>query len=700
MENKTLIQALLAMMVTMLLWIVVVKTFFPPSEVQPVPGRQPATPTQPALPPSGPSTPSGDRITAQPETATVASPAGELAAVGAEERRRDDWIGDLSGYRQGPYRMKIQGDSRGASISQVLLTDYMAHITSPSDYEKAAHQQLLRPARDPRSGAEYLSMSTSGITLLEGQQSSTVDLSQVDWRSSVKREGDDDQSLRYQVGIERGGAPLLEIEKEYILPAESLDSGRYDVFLRLQVRNVGSAPVTFTLVQDGPVGMPKEGKRSDERSVYGGTLGPAGIEVARKTWRNLNGKGSIDLSYGQPLAWAALANKFFMVLMAPAYDEPDTFGDLIARAEGFSLISDNSELDASSGLSFHFLTSPQTLQPGGDVAFKFACYLGPKARTGLVKSDIYQQRNYLGVLDKGYASCTFVALAKLMTRLLIFFRGILLHNYGLAIIALVLIVRVILHPVTKKGQVNMVKMQEKMQVMQPKLEEIKKKYANDKAKLNQATMEVYRESGLSPAGQMLTCLPMVLQMPIWVALFTSLNYTVEMRHEPFCLWISDLTGTDAINEWLGWHFEPFSIPLLSGMIGQIDAVNILPIILSVTMYLQQRFMPKAASAQKRQSKTPDQLAQQQKIMNFMMVFFGVLFYNAPAGLNLYILSSNVFGMIEQWRIRRHIAVEKAQGKLAPPAPKPRELRQPGFLKKLEKMAEQAKRVQSSRTGRG
>jgi membrane protein insertase Oxa1/YidC/SpoIIIJ len=111
-------------------------------------------------------------------------------------------------------------------------------------------------------------------------------------------------------------------------------------------------------------------------------------------------------------------------------------------------------------------------------------------------------------------------------------------------------------------------------------------------------------------------------------------------------------------------------------------------------------MPKAAQAHKRDAKTPDQMAQQQKIMNFMMVFFGVLFYNAPAGLNLYILSSNVFGMIEQWRIRKHIADEKAKGKLAPAPAKPGGAKKPGFLRKLEKMAEEAKRVQSSKPNRG
>ena len=108
-------------------------------------------------------------------------------------------------------------------------------------------------------------------------------------------------------------------------------------------------------------------------------------------------------------------------------------------------------------------------------------------------------------------------------------------------------------------------------------------------------------------------------MPIWVALWTSLNYTVEMRHQPFFLWIHDLTGTDAINEWFGWHFAPFDLPLISGMIGTIEAFNLLPIVLSATMYFQQKLMPKAAQASKRAGKTTDQLAQQQKMMSIMMV---------------------------------------------------------------------------------
>jgi len=281
-----------------------------------------------------------------------------------------------------------------------------------------------------------------------------------------------------------------------------------------------------------------------------------------------------------------------------------------------------------------------------------------------------------------------------MAWLLDLFHKVPPHNYGLAIIVLVLIVRVLLHPITKKGQVNMVKMQKQMASLQPKVEELKKKYANDKAKLNQEMMELYREAGISPAGQMLSCLPMALQMPIWIALWTALTYSIEMRHAPFCLWIRDLTGTDAFNRWIGWEFAPFRLPLISGIIGQVDSLNLLPLLLGISMYLQQKLMPRATGTATAGSK-PDQLAQQQKIMSFMTVFFTLLFYNAPAGLNLYIMASNLFGTLEQWRIRKHIHEQEQR-----PAPAPsavRTTKKPsGFWRRLEKAVEQARQQPSAR----
>jgi membrane protein insertase Oxa1/YidC/SpoIIIJ len=119
------------------------------------------------------------------------------------------------------------------------------------------------------------------------------------------------------------------------------------------------------------------------------------------------------------------------------------------------------------------------------------------------------------------------------------------------------------------------------------------------------------------------------------------------------------------------------------------------------MYMQQRFMPKAAQHHKRQSKTSDQMEQQQKIMKYMMLMMGLLFYNAPSGLNLYIMSSTFFGVIEQWRIRQHIKAEEAKGTL-PPSSKPKPPEGPkklNWIEKLAKKAEEAQRLQSKRPGR-
>jgi YidC/Oxa1 family membrane protein insertase len=178
----------------------------------------------------------------------------------------------------------------------------------------------------------------------------------------------------------------------------------------------------------------------------------------------------------------------------------------------------------------------------------------------------------------------------------------------------------------------------KMGKMGPEIERLKKKYGDDKDELNKAMMQVYKEQGFTPV---LGCLPMFLQMPIWIALYAALNSTFELRQEPFLwgfTWIDDLARPDRLIEWnpirLFWGIE-------------IGAFNILPILLAVVFYLQQEFTPKPPAT------TPEQV-QQQKMMKWMSLLFPVFLYNGPSGLNLYILTSTTIGIIESKRIRDHI----------------------------------------------
>jgi YidC/Oxa1 family membrane protein insertase len=226
-----------------------------------------------------------------------------------------------------------------------------------------------------------------------------------------------------------------------------------------------------------------------------------------------------------------------------------------------------------------------------------------------------------------------------MMWLLDMFSKATLGNYGLAIILLVVLVRLGLHPLTKKGQVSMMAMQK----LQPQMEAAREKYKDNKAKLNEEMMKIYKSAGASP---FLGCLPMVLQMPIWIALWTGLQAAVELRHAgllPF--WITDLAAPDAL---IDFGRTLVNLPL----VGPLRSFNLLPILLAVGMVLNQKFTPSTPTSTQQQ-------ATQKQMMYFMNVFFLLIFYNAPSGLTMYIMASTFAGVFEQYVIRKHIRERQA-----------------------------------------
>ncbi|MHC4980177.1 MAG: YidC/Oxa1 family membrane protein insertase, partial [Planctomycetota bacterium] len=205
--------------------------------------------------------------------------------------------------------------------------------------------------------------------------------------------------------------------------------------------------------------------------------------------------------------------------------------------------------------------------------------------------------------------------------------------------------------------------------LKPEIEKLQKKYPNDPKKLQQEQMRMMRERGVNPF-QMLGCLPMFLQMPIWVALYAMLYFAFELRHEPafwgffqlFWDWpfLGDLSAADHCF----WEFnEPFKF-----FIWNMTGINVLPPLMGVVFYIQQKYMSPPPSP----SMTKEQL-QQQKIMKVMMVvMFPVMLYSAPSGLTLYIFTSTLIGIIESRYVRAHI---KAMD-LEPPKKKQKKKKKP------------------------
>jgi YidC/Oxa1 family membrane protein insertase len=248
----------------------------------------------------------------------------------------------------------------------------------------------------------------------------------------------------------------------------------------------------------------------------------------------------------------------------------------------------------------------------------------------------------------------------------------------------------------------------KMAKMGPELQKLKEKHGDDKEAYTKAQVALMKEQGMAP---ILGCLPMFLQMPIWIALWQGLQSTFELRQASFLwgwTWIKDLSRPDYLISF------GHDIPLFFGL--HIESINLLPILMGLIFYvqatIQNNLQPKG---------TPEQETQK-KIMKWMSTFLFPLFlYNGPSGLNLYILTSTLVGIIESKRIRDHIKEREAAEKAAAPVivdarptrsarragrdkpevepPKPRGGIM-GFLQKLQERAEEIKREQERKSGGG
>ena len=195
-------------------------------------------------------------------------------------------------------------------------------------------------------------------------------------------------------------------------------------------------------------------------------------------------------------------------------------------------------------------------------------------------------------------------------------------NYGVVLILFSLLVKIVVYPLTKKSYEST----QKMQAIQPQLNTLKEKHKNDQQKMSKAQMALFKEHGVNPLGG---CFPVLLQMPLLFSLFQVFRSTIELRGAPFVLWITDLSAPDTIIN------LPFTIPVYG------DHIAVLPILMGVTMFIQQKMMPTQAGGQ-------------QKLMSyFMTIFFTLLFNNFPSGLNLYYTLFNVLTILQQKFLTPH-----------------------------------------------
>ncbi|NOX57264.1 MAG: membrane protein insertase YidC [Planctomycetes bacterium] len=591
-------------------------------------------------------------------------------------------LGTTEGGVESPYRMELRLSNRGASISTARLSDHRKDSSSDERY-------LLLSPLPRKGGGDWRSLTVERITL-DGEH--RIDLGDLLW-TAEKRENNSSESAVFTAEVRQGDAALLKLTRTFTLPAQSLDQLRHDVQVTLDIENVSGAPHNVILIERGPVGLLSQGTFMPDQKVYAAWRSEGVVDLETRNFKEVGKKKtyrlySADQQAREPLEWYAGGNLFFTCTMCPVDADGKTLPGLVTQVRGIDLDED---AETENDVTTEMTTIGFDIAAGESTSFRQAVFLGPKDRDsfGSEKNQDYLDRDYMQQIKEGYGSCTFSFLTDLMISMLNWIHKVT-GNFGVAIIFLVIVVRTLLHPITKKTQVNMVRMQKNMGALQPKMEEIKKRHAGDNSRIQQEMMKLYRDEGVNPMGQMLGCLPMFLQMPVWIALYSSLRNNVAMRGEPFMLWISDLTAPDCLI-----HFEKaVSIPLMDDM----TCFHLLPILVGVMMFAQQKLMPrpKPDPSVKKTSQS-EQAEQMQKIMPYMSFVMIFLFYKFPSGLNLYIMTSSLVGAIEQLYIRKHIKLKDLE---PPKEDKPRKPRGgPSFLQKLQQRAEDAQRQAKHRSGR-
>ena len=311
-----------------------------------------------------------------------------------------------------------------------------------------------------------------------------------------------------------------------------------------------------------------------------------------------------ELIAPRPVDWIAAKNKFFVQILTPE-----------AVADGFDLSlrreSDGKRLtpaEVSAALQF----DEELIGANETFTRSTRAYIGPKD-FGFLKTQGMEQIEVMEFKSTGFwkfMNPIMFPIKKALLWGLIHFAPF--GNYGIAILLLTVIIRVLFWPLTHKGTESM----KRMQALQPQMQEIKEKYKDNPQRMQQETMALYKEHKVNPMGG---CLPMFIQIPVFIALFTVLRSAIELRFSGF-LWISDLS-------------EPEN--LFAGMVPIVGSLNILPLLMSATMMWQQRLTPTAGDAQ------------QQKMMSVMMpVMMLFFFYKMPSGLVLYWTTSQML-MIAQ-----------------------------------------------------
>jgi YidC/Oxa1 family membrane protein insertase len=408
------------------------------------------------------------------------------------------------------------------------------------------------------------------------------------------------------------------------------DAQDYHLDFDLEIRNTGKGDRKVAYYVDGPNGLPTEGwwyankvsrtwsavgLRDVIVSFAGDVHAVSAIQIAGGDTQPRQRAGN------EPMSYVGVDAQYFASFLIPK--RPDPTEVWFSQWQPLQYGDVPPDQTSLANASFRVTSTVRDLKAGGAMEEKFLIFAGPK------RPALLAQYGLGDIITYGW----FGPVAKLLLGILHTFYS-LIPNYGVAIILLTVLVRSCMFPLSKKQALNAQKMQE----LQPEIKKIQEKYKNNLEARGKAQQELFRKHNYNPMGG---CLILFLQLPIFVGLYRALMVDVELRQAPLISesirWASNLAAPDMLFDW--HNFMPAFVARGVGMFGLGPYFNLLPLLTIVLFIWQQKkFMPPP---------TDEQQAMQQRVMQFMMIFMGILFFKVASGLCIYFIASSLWSIAER-----------------------------------------------------
>ncbi|MBT3660097.1 MAG: membrane protein insertase YidC [Rhodospirillaceae bacterium] len=386
--------------------------------------------------------------------------------------------------------------------------------------------------------------------------------------------------------------------------------GNYMFTITQEVVNKSTAP--HTLFSFGLVSRRSTPETTGFYILHEGLLGVFEDTLAEVDYEDL--QSDKQIKHTSTGGWIGITDKYWLAALVP--DQKTQFSSrfLYSKPDG----ADTYQVD--------YVGPALTVQPGGSVKAENRLFAGAKEVRLL---DGYEEQFGVARFDLAIDFGWFYFLTKPIFYALLWLNDHIL-NLGLAILVLTVGIKLMFFPLANKSYTSM----SKMKKLQPKMTKIRERFSEDKMQMNQAMMDLYKKEKVNPASG---CLPILVQIPVFFALYKVLFVTIEMRHAPFFGWIQDLSAPDPTTMFNLFGLIPFTPP-------DFLMIGVWPLLMGITMFLQQKLNPQPA----------DPI--QAKIFLFLPLFFTFLLARFPAGLVIYWAWNNLLSILQQWVIMRRMGI--------------------------------------------